>query len=442
MIEAVLRKVSHERNVATRVAALKRGDSIPKFKECLIYAYNPFIRFGIKVTQRERDSLMGRVNFVPSGPTVDVTDAEFWEILDALKNSTESSKSKLEFLHAHVMPRLAVQSAHIMIGILEKSLVVGVQVSTVNKAFPGLIPVFAVQLADKYKESKVKKFPVYVEPKFDGMRATAVIHPTGEVDVFTRTGREIPAATYFHPELRQVGERYRKACMEAGITYKGCVLDGELIGGSFNETISTFRSGEKASSGIFHVFDFLPMRALTENIPATYESRRALLGRMLDGASEMLQVSPAMKAASHAEVWAMYEKARAAGLEGVIVKDPDGLWERKRSKAWLKVKAEETEDLTIIGAFEGEGQMAGTLGGLIVNRKGVEVRVGSGFSADDRDKLWAMFLNDLVEHDIGGDSFQLVGYTVEVQYQEVTKDGSLRHPVFIRLRKDKDEALF
>jgi ATP-dependent DNA ligase len=126
----------------------------------------------------------------------------------------------------------------------------------------------------------------------------------------------------------------------------------------------------------------------------------------------------------------------------LIVKSANGLWRDKRSNDWLKIKAQETLDLTIIGGFEGQGELDGTLGGVIVDFEGEKVRVGSGFSRSDRDRLYADFQRDLKELEEGGTDFVLFGVTAEVQFQEVTPAGSLRHPVFIRLRKDKDEAKF
>ena len=46
------------------------------------------------------------------------------------------------------------------------------------------------------------------------------------------------------------------------------------------------------------------------------------------------------------------------------------------------------------------------------------------------------------EVETDSDAFEIIGLLAEINYQEVTPDGSLRHPVFIRLRKDKSEVSF
>jgi ATP-dependent DNA ligase len=111
-------------------------------------------------------------------------------------------------------------------------------------------------------------------------------------------------------------------------------------------------------------------------------------------------------------------------LEGAIVKPLDGLYELKRTWGWMKLKAEETEDLRVVGVFEGEGRFQGMLGGLIVDRNGVSVRVGGGFSDEQRRELWS-----------GG--VKVCNRLIEVEFHEVIKEtGSLRHPRFLRFRDD------
>lgn len=449
-IDAVLRKLSYQRTITTRVQVLKDNES-DLLKKVLIYAYSPYIKFGIKIDRTLRYEL---ITMSSQSGGLDLDEKDVWDTLDAFKNSTASSVAKAGILRS-LFPRLNMQTANIVLSILEKTAVVNVSASTVNKAWPDTIPVFSVQLAQKYTDKKVKSFPQYVEIKYDGVRAASVIHPSGEVETLTRTGRPIPAAVYFHDELRRIGRAYKEVIDEpAGRMFTGCVADGELCGDTFNDAVSIFRSDTPATSGSYAIFDLLPMESLTDKAFESddFEVRRETLRKVLEAAQRdmagayvpftRVALSGSYVANSKEEIWSLYNAARAKKIEGVIVKDPKGKWQRKRSNDWLKIKAEETEDLRVIGAFEGEGEMEGTLGGLIVDRAGVQVRVGSGYTHEVRDQLWGMFLRDLVKNDEGKTDFELVGYLAEVQYQEVTPDGSLRHPVFIRMRRDKDEVNF
>ncbi|WEU67320.1 hypothetical protein [Xanthomonas phage JGB6] len=440
------------RSVTGRVEILKKYDS-ELFRKILYMTYNPYIRFGIKVTA----SLKSQAYSVSLSASIglDIEADAIWDTLTALSRSTASSGHKATVI-SELAKRTNTQTIGLLMSILEKSLVTGVSASTVNKAFPGLIPEFKVQLAQKYADKKIRSFPQYAEIKYDGLRAIGKLFPTGEVEITTRTGRPIPAAQYFHKELARFGAAYRKIVPTPAHGYTGCVTDGELCGESFNQAVSTFRSNEIADSGTCRIFDVLPMESLSDPdfVSDDFETRKALLADVfaeLDTESkatlspiQTIMRSVAYKMSSKREIWDTYKTARLQGHEGLIIKDPSGLWRPKRSNDWMKIKAEETADLRIIGAFEGEGEKTGTLGGLIVDRDGVQVRVGSGFTAEMSDKLWFMFCRDYDAALAGAtdsEDFELIGRLAEVQYQEVTPDGSLRHPVFIRVRNDKDEFL-
>jgi DNA ligase-1 len=66
----------------------------------------------------------------------------------------------------------------------------------------------------------------------------------------------------------------------------------------------------------------------------------------------------------------------------------------------------------------------GMAGGVIVDFKGVPVRVGSGLS-DSQRAFWYQ------------DPDEIIGRTAEILYQNVTPAGSLRHPRLKGLRGDK-----
>jgi ATP-dependent DNA ligase len=106
-------------------------------------------------------------------------------------------------------------------------------------------------------------------------------------------------------------------------------------------------------------------------------------------------------------------KALAEGFEGLVLIQGD---------KWLKVKPEDTTDLLITGAVEGEGKHVGRLGAIDT----VLGEIGTGFSDAERDELWAEFK-----------AGTLIGQTVECSYMHLTDDGKMRHARFERMRPDK-----
>ena len=109
-------------------------------------------------------------------------------------------------------------------------------------------------------------------------------------------------------------------------------------------------------------------------------------------------------------------------------------YRRTRHKGILKVKRFYTMDLPIVRYEEGSGRLAGTLGAFVLKYNENEVKVGSGFTDEQRQEYW-LHRDDLV------------GTLCEVKYKEISKDKnteleSLQFPVFVRLRDDKSEVSF
>lgn len=165
------------------------------------------------------------------------------------------------------------------------------------------------------------------ERKLDGIRLVAFRQGT-DVRLFSRTRqpRTIPAIE----------------SAIAALPARDIILDGEL----------TWESGVLE----YHVFDvaWLDGRDLT-NLPLT--ERRALLDAL--PLQPPLMRVPAM---NDAEPW---ERARIEGWEGVIAKRLDSPYEQKRSKHWLKMKCESSQDFVVGGFTDPQGSRAG-LGALLV----------------------------------------------------------------------------
>jgi ATP-dependent DNA ligase len=443
--------LGHARNIASRVSEIVQGDAdTPVYwKRTLWYAYNPYIRFGVKMTPGLEVQIIDASQKGSDGWDIDAQ--EIWDLLDEFSKSTESASKKSDRLITFAS-NLNIHAAWTLAHIIAKSIAVGTSESTVNKAFKDFIPVFNVQLAAKFSEKKIKAtLPAYVEIKHDGMRAIGKVFPTWEVEIVTRKGHPIPAAAPMHKNLVNLAKAYKKLT-DGKIEWQGMVSDGELMGGSFNETMSAYRSSTATDSGFYHVFDILPMQVLTVDgyVTDPFRERRELLRQAFELAEQVTPFTDVIRsksfvASSVTEIYTMYEQFRADGHEGAIIKTGDGTWQCKRTSDWQKIKACETEDLPIIGAFEGEGEMVGMLGGFIVDRGGVHVQVGSGLKLADRIAWWEAVQRDFAKARTGitdPEEFEIIGCLAEINYQEVTPDGSLRHPVFIRLRKDKNEVSF
>lgn len=431
-------------------------------------AYDPFVTYGLTP-----ERVAGEGEF-------DLENKYTWEMLHDL--STRALTGNMaRVCVADVMRTSTSATAEILWRILSKDMRAGFTANTLNRIKPGFIPVFEVMLSHKYEPKRIKKWPVAVEPKLDGLRTICMVQ-NGEAKFYSRTGKEFQALAHLGPRVVEwlnsvvyqltmnMSQPSPKSAYLSWFGYDylppapleklSFVLEGEAIGGGFAETSGAVRRKSEEAAGVeYHVFDCIPYAVFTgvTSWRQPQIERRRFLSHCAAHlpTSSPIRLVPREIANSHEEVIAIYERYRDTPLaaylardidpekrlekfealkavigdhplEGAIVKPLDGLYEKKRSYAWLKMKASETEDLRVIGAFEGEGKYAGKLGGLIVDRNGVEVRVGGGFSDAQRVEMW-------------NNPSAYIGRLAEVEYHEVIQDsGSLRHPRFVRWRDDKD----
>jgi DNA ligase-1 len=415
-------------------------------------AYDPFVTYGVKkMPMHERECEPRQF------------DESTWLLLDRLAKRELTGNEAKAALQVE-LGSLTADSVELLTRILTKDLRAGFTEGTINRAVPGTIVTFECALAHPYKVHKHKlTFPLYAEPKLDGVRVLAFVNLTepnlwwnGSVRFFSRSGKEY--TTFDHlkePLLSRAYDFWRNTVHDrnsetAGTENDDCaellqvVFDGEVVSGSFNKTVGDVRrKDEQAVDAKFCVFDFLTQEewgVLDSKdgcwMAGPYEQRRKRLEQAISGPAAGVTVFrlPTWPCADEESIYKLYDSVRAKGVEGLIVKDPKAFYYRKRHHAFAKIKAEETEDLKVVDAFEGEGKYVGMLGGVIVDREGVAVKVGGGFSDEQRAEFWAAYQRDMKGGVPEGGVGELVGRLIEVKFHEVTPDGSLRHPVFVRFR--------
>jgi bifunctional non-homologous end joining protein LigD len=148
------------------------------------------------------------------------------------------------------------------------------------------------------------------------------------------------------------------------------------------------------------------------------------------------------------------EAAHELGLEGIMAKRTDGRYIGQRSRSWLKLKFERTQEVVVGGWRPGNGEREHSVGSLLVgipdgSKLRYVGRVGSGFSSRElkelRQQLDAMPRKTSPFYEVPAAdaadarwvSARLVG---EVSYGEWTGSGKLRHPVWRGWRLDKEPA--
>lgn len=442
---------------------LDRVKDDPLMLKVLRYAYDPFVTFGLTPPK-----------CVGSGRLQLTAESPFWAVLDSMAARRVTGGEAQELVKEWMVDLLDESGSQVVWRVLSKDLRAGFTQNTINRVLPGCIPVFDVMLAHKYEEKRVVVFPCAVEPKLDGLRAIGLIKDASG-GFFSRTGKRFPALDHLVEPAVEMLDRARAVVQNAGSAVEHGIkdeklreiywrllggnggpclaLDSESVSGNFNKTAGDVRrKDEAATDTILNVFDALPYAVFTSDkteIAMKYAARRRFTEFVVGCAAKDAPVALVRRyfANSHAEIQDYYQRFRDAGLEGAIVKPLDGVYQKKRSYGWLKMKGEIAEDIRVTGAFEGAGKYEGSLGGLICDFNGVEVRVGGGFSDAQRTEIWNAWLRDREKmaaepelcHLPG--ELETVGRLIEVEAHEITPDGSLRHPRFLRWRDDKDDAL-
>lgn len=379
-------------------------------KEILVAALDPYVTYGILVDNPPPLGMGGNV-------------AAWWKSAKRLLEMLRTRELTGNKARQSVDRAVESQFGWLFARIVNKDLRCGVQAKTVNASIPGLIPEFTPALATEGAtvvdgklslSVKALAYPLLAEWKLDGLRAIA-IKGHGVVTLYSRKGLVLDN----YPHINEA---------VAALPVDNIVLDGEALGKDFTATVKAKRRKDgKTDTGInLWVFDALPLGDwISRESVWKQRNRSDKIMQLLEDEPEHLRLVPQVWIDSEKELIDAFQKARAEGVEGLVLKDPDATYAFKRSKCWLKVKEFETVDVEVTGLEEGDGKHKGTLGALVCKFKGKEVRVGSGFTDAQRKQIWTQ-----------GDAVH--GRVIEIRFQEVASQGGARFPTFQRFRDDKE----
>ena len=267
------------------------------------------------------------------------------------------------------------------------------------------------------------------ELKYDGFRAVIAITDKG-IAMLSRNELDLA------PRFPRTYEVLKK------IKAKELVIDGEVVVLDDKGT-ARFQLLQQGGNERLIVFDILWFEGKDlRRLP--YSERRKLLEKAFAkppagiALSQVLDM-PGDKALAHAS---------KGGWEGVIAKRKSSLYETRRSKEWLKVKATQQQEFVIVGwqPSNATDREIGSLH-LAVNENG-ELRyagkVGTGFSAKLRGSLREQLAKHAVAKPPVKDAPRIKSalwtkprLVAQVAFGEWTGDHRLRHPVFLGLRDDK-----
>jgi bifunctional non-homologous end joining protein LigD len=290
------------------------------------------------------------------------------------------------------------------------------------------------------------------EIKWDGYRAVAFIE-NGRVRLVSRNQNELTAR---YPELKDLPQ---------SVKAKTAILDGEVVAldaegrASFSlmQQRTGFRPGGRRAATnadvpvLYYAFDLLYLDG--------YDWRRVPLEDRKKKLASILLAGDSLRYSDHYEQQgkALFEIARQKGLEGILAKKRDSIYQERRSSEWLKIKIRHRLECVIGGYTEPEGARA-NFGSIVLglyDRQGRLIHVGQAGSGFNQKSLGEIFKllkkRETKQKPFYGEVEALRKVTwvkpelvAEIEYAEWTEGANtgsgpkLRAPVFLGLRDDKD----
>lgn len=415
----VLEQLEHASGTNTKKDILKDSLCIPRFVELMDAALNFFRKYHIKKFD------------MPEPTNLDMKrHDDFMLVLHKLENRKVTGDAAKTMVENFFSTCNATQQKWYK-RVLVKNLDIGVSESTAIKCGYD-IPKFDVMLAkDGYKTKKAKEIierGAYASRKLDGYRCIAIFDGSS-VTLFSRNGSVYENFPQIQEELEQRLKTHFK---------QPIVLDGEIMSDDFQamqKSAFASKRGTTVGDVQYHVFGCINYNEwITNNFKEDTTRRVLLLDALIKTVfsdSELIKQVEQQWVDDYEYVLELEEQYVEDGYEGIMVLPADSPYYRgRKTNKLMKFKAVvsdkeklQTMDVTVTGCYEGTGKNTGKLGGLyIVQEDGqTTCKVGTGYKDDERESIW-------------NNQDSVIGRICEVKYQELTNDGRMRFPVFLRWR--------
>jgi DNA ligase 1 len=206
-------------------------------------AYDAMITFGVKKVEEK------------SGNGKGLTSERFWRIAQELSERRLTGNAAQTEINSMRLDATEAEWNFWYRRILIKDMRCGTSDSTVNKHADKKyhVPVFSCQLAHDgaNHESKVTGEKL-IEVKLDGVRVITIVYPNGQVDQYSRNGKELVNFPHVKQQLAK----------HAALFVEPMVLDGEIMSASFQDLMKQVhrKSDVKANDAMLNLFDMLTLR--------------------------------------------------------------------------------------------------------------------------------------------------------------------------------------
>ena len=405
----IFKQIQDTSSINDKKAIITTNKDNELFKKCLVFLLDGNINTGLSAKKIAKK--------VEKSYYILPTFEDVMKYLAQNNTGTDNDISMIQaFLDEHEEDREFYEQ------MITKSFRLGADSKVVNSVIPGLIPTWEVMLGTSIEHCKLPENTWFsLSQKLNGNRCT---YYNG--DFYTRQNK------------KYIGLNHIKADMEKIPNVKEYVFDGELIYKN-NEGLSDSSAFQKGT-GIANnksdnkeelklvLFDILPREEFDKKVSnETYKIRKQHLLDLKPYETENIEIVQMFyEGTDQSEIWKWLDYCEQHDMEGCML-NLDTPYECKRTKSLMKIKKFYDFDLQIVGCEEGTGRNKGRLGAFVVDYKGNQVKVGSGYSDEERMNFW-------------NDRYKYIGRVITVKYKEISKDKktgleSLQFPVYCGVRE-------
>ncbi len=400
--------------------AMEKG--LDDFFEGIRMALDPLVTFGVKMVPEKKDEKNKHYEW-----------KDFKELANKLIKRDLTGHAARDAILLAMNSSTKTEWNSFYRRVLIKDLRCGVSEKTVNKVakkFPKYaIPIFSCPLAhDSANHEKKMIGNKQIEIKLDGVRVLTIIRKN-KVEMFSRNGKQ------FH-NFGHIIEEIEKVIKENPTPYD-LVLDGEVMSANFQDLMKQVhrKDGKQTKDAVLHLFDLCPLTNFQKGRWETNQAERSLLVKEWVAKHSILLKHVQTLEWENVDLDTiegqdrfieLNKSAVEGGYEGVMIKDPQAMYECKRTHSWLKSKPFIEVTLKVVSVEEGTGRNKGRLGAILVQGEDdgykYSLSCGSGFSDIQRDEYWS-------QRD------DLIGQLVEIRADAKTRSQdaetfSLRFPRF------------